>query len=63
MNFTESLTEPLRAELFPKLPKQLLALLNLLCHSAATVTAMKRFEPRANKPPQAVMKKNKSHLK
>ncbi len=35
MNFTESLTELLRPELFPKLPKQLLGLLNLLCHSAA----------------------------
>lgn len=44
MNFTESLTELLRPELFPKLPKQLLGLLNIPCHSVATMTAVKRFQ-------------------
>lgn len=44
MNFTESLTELLRPELFPKLPKLLLGLLSVLCHSAGTVTAMKTIQ-------------------
>lgn len=44
ITFTESLTELLREELFPKVTQQLLGLLNILCNLATTVTAMKRFK-------------------